>query len=72
MQNKMSANEVLSQLIAILEWNLAEMISNKYKNEYTIGSWEASIECLEIIARWSKAKHHGLDYNPEVKFNIYK
>lgn len=72
MHNKKSATKVLSHLIDILEWNLSELTSAQNKSEYMIGSWEASIECLEIISSWSRAKHHGLNYNPEIKFNIYK
>ena len=72
MHNKMNAEKVLANLIYILESNLAELVSAKPKSEYNIGSWEASIECLEVIARWARAKNYGLDYNPEIKFNIYK
>ena len=72
MHNKMNAAGVLAQLISVLESNLSELTSVKYKDDYTLGSWEASIECLEIIGCWSRAKNYGLDYNPEVKYNIYK
>ena len=72
MHNKKNAAEILTQLISVLESNLSELTSVKYKDDYTLGSWEASIDCLEIIGCWSRAKYHGLDYNPEVKYNIYK
>lgn len=70
MHNKMSATGVLAYLIYILEANLSELISVKHKDGYTIGSWEACIECLEIIGCWTRAKDYGLNYNPEIKFNI--
>ena len=72
MHNKMNAAGVLAQLISVLESNLSELTSVKYKDDYTLGSWEARIECLEIIGCWSRAKNYGLDYNPEVKYNIYQ
>ena len=72
MHNKMSAAGVLAHLIYILESNLSELTSAKNKSEYMIGSWEASIECLEIIGCWARAKNYGLDYTPEIKFNIYQ
>ena len=50
MNNKMSATGVLAYLIYILEMNLSELISSETKNDYIMGSWEACIECLEIIA----------------------
>lgn len=53
-----------------MESNLSELISAEHKNEYIMGSWEACIECLEIIGHWSQAKEFGLNYNPEIKFNI--
>lgn len=71
MHNKMSATGVLSHLIYVLESNLSELTSAKHKTDYTMGSWEASIECLEIISCWTQAKAHGLNYNPEVKYNIF-
>lgn len=49
MNNKMSATGVLAYLIYILEMNLSELISSETKNDYIMGSWEACIECLEII-----------------------
>lgn len=71
MHNKMSATGVLAYLIYILESNLSELISAKNKNEYIKGSWDASIECLEIIwSCWTRAKDFGLDYNPETEFGI--
>ena len=72
MHNKMSAAGVLAHLIYILEANLSELTSAEHKSEYMIGSWEACIECLEIIGCWTRAKNHGLNYNPETKFNIYQ
>ena len=72
MHVKNNADRILAHLIYILENNLAELTSAKPRSEYVIGSWEANIECLEIIGCWSRAKNYGLDYNPEVKFNIYK
>ena len=72
MHNKMNAEKILAHLIYILENNLEELTSAKPRSEYVIGSWEANIECLEIIGGWSRAKNYGLDYNPEVKYNIYQ
>lgn len=71
MHNKMTAAKVLAHLICILESNLTELTSAKPKSEYVIGSWEACIECLEVIGYWTRAKDYGLNYNPEVKYNIY-
>ena len=70
MHNKLTATGVLSYLIYILETNLSDLVSAKHKNDFIMGSWEACIECLEIIGRWSRAKDYGLDYNPEIKYNI--
>ena len=70
MHNKMSATGVLSHLIYILESNLSELTSTEHKTEYVMGSWEACIECLEIIGNWARAKDYGLNYNPEIKFNM--
>ncbi len=66
----MSATEVLAYLIYILESNLSELTSAEHKSEYITGSWEACIECLEVIGCWTQAKDYGLDYEPEIKFNI--
>lgn len=71
MNKKLSAKVVLEQLICILEMNLSELAAVKYKDDYTIGSWEACIECLEIIGCWTRAKDYGLTYNPELKFKLY-
>ena len=70
MHNKMSATGVLAHLIYILETNLSELTSTEHKNDYILGSWEACIECLEIIGCWTRAKDYGLNYNPEIKFNL--
>ena len=70
MNNKMSATGVLAHLIYVLESNLSELTSAKHKTDFIEGSWEACIECLEIISCWTKAKDYGLNYNPEVKFNM--
>ena len=70
MKNKMSATEVLTYLINVLELNLSELTSAENKDGYVLGSWEASIEYLEIICLWKQAKEYGLNYNPESKFNI--
>lgn len=72
MHNGLSATGVLAQLIYILESNLSELVSIEEKDKYVMGSWDASIECLEIIGRWSRAKDYGLDYNPEIKFDFVK
>lgn len=71
MHNKMSATKVLAYLIYILEMNLSELISAENKNEFIMGSWEACIECIEIIGFWKRAKDFGLNYNPEIKYNIF-
>ena len=70
MQNDMSATQVLTYLISLLEMNLSELVSAEHKNDYVLGSWETSVECLEVISSWERAKEYGLDYNPEIKFNI--
>ena len=70
MHNKMSATGVLSHLIYVLESNLSELTSSERIDEYTMGSWEACIECLEAISCWTRAKDFGLNYNPEIKFNL--
>ena len=70
MHEKMSATGVLAQLIYVLEGNLSELTSVGRKDDYIEGSWEACIECLEIIGCWTKAKDYGLNYNPEIKFNM--
>lgn len=70
MQNEKSATEVLAYLIYVLESNLSELVSAEQKNDYVMGSWEACIECLEIIGFWTRAKDFGLNYNPEIKYNI--
>ena len=70
MHNKMSATGVLAHLIYILESNLSELTSIEHKTDYILGSWEACIECLEIIGCWTQAKDYGLNYNPEVKYNM--
>ena len=70
MHNKLSATGVLAYLIRILETNLEELLSAEHKNEFVVGEWNAYIECLEVIGYWTRAKEYGLNYNPEVKFNI--
>lgn len=70
MHKKLSAEQVLVNLIAILETNLTELISEEFKNEYVVGEWYAYIECLEAIFCWKKAEKFGLNYNPEKRFNI--
>ena len=70
MKNNMSATEVLTYLISLLEINLSELATAEHKNEYILGSWETSVECLEIISFWERAKEYGLNYNPEIKFKI--
>ena len=70
MKNNMSATEVLTYLISLLEINLSELASAKNKNEYILGSWETSVEYLEIISFWERAKEYGLNYNPQIKFKI--
>lgn len=70
-EDKMSATGVLAYLICILEMNLTELASAGQKSEYIEGSWEACIECLEIIGRWTKAKDYGLTYDPEIKYKLF-
>lgn len=70
MNNKLSAEQVLARLIQTIENDLSELIGTKFKNEYVVGEWYAYVECLEVIAYWKKAEKFGLNYNPEVKFNI--
>ena len=70
MHNKMSATGILAHLIYILESNLSELTSAEQIDEYTMGSWEACIECLEAIGCWTRAKDFGLNYNPEIKYTL--
>lgn len=70
MQKELTAQQVLANLIKILENNLTELLEAEFKNEYVVGEWYAYIECLEAILYWKKAKKFGLDYNPEIKYNI--
>ena len=71
MHKKKSATEVLKYLIYILEANLAELSAVKHKDAYTLGSWEANIECIEVIKCWTRAKAYGLDYDPETKYVLF-
>lgn len=70
MKNNMSATEVLEYLIRLLETNLSELASAEHKNRYVLGSWEACVECLEIISFWERAKEYDLNYDPEIKFKM--
>ena len=70
MPDNMSATQVLTYLISVLELNLSELVCAEQKNDYVLGSWEANVECLEVISSWERAKEYGLNYNPEVKYNI--
>ncbi len=70
MHHNLTAEQVLARLIDTLETNLTELLDAKFKNEYVVGEWYAYVECLEVILNWKKAKKFGLDYNPELKFNI--
>ena len=70
MNYNLTAEQVLAHLIETIETNLDELLGAKFKNEYVVGEWYAYIECLEVIFYWKKAKKFGLDYNPELRFNI--
>jgi len=70
MHNNLTAEQVLASLIEIIETNLNELLGAEFKNEYVVGEWYAYIECLEVIFHWKKGKKFGLDYNPELKYNI--
>ena len=70
MKNNMSATEVLTYLISLLDINLSELVSADHKNGYVLGSWDANIECLEVISFWERAKEYGLNYNPQIKYKI--
>ena len=70
MQNNLTAEQVLAYLIETLETNLNDLRGADFKNEYIVGEWYAYIECLEVLFYWKKAKKFGLDYNPEMRFNI--
>ena len=70
MSYNLTAEQVLAYLIETLETNLAELLGAEFKNEFVVGEWYAYIECLEVILYWKKAKEFGLDYNPELKYNI--
>ena len=70
MNNNLTDELFIANLIEKLETCLTELTDEEYKNEYVLGEWYAYIECLEIIANWKKAKKYGLDYDPEKRFNI--
>ena len=70
MTNNLTAEEVLANLIETLETGLTELCDTEFKNEFIVGSWYAYIECLEAIFYWKKAKKHGLNYNPELRYKI--
>lgn len=70
MSYNLTAEQVLAYLIETLETNLTELSGAEFKNEFVVGEWYAYIECLEVIFYWKKAGEHGLDYNPEQKYNI--
>ena len=70
MPDNMSATQVLTYLISVLELNLSELVSAEQKSDYVLGSWEMGVECLEVISSWERAKEYGLNYNPEIKYNI--
>lgn len=70
MDNNLNAEQALKYLIDTIETNLKELLEIEFKNEFVVGEWYAYIECLEIIAYWKKAKKFGLNYKPEIKFNI--
>ena len=70
MNNNLNSEQVIARLIETIETNLTELLSSDHKNEYIVGEWYAYIECLEVLLFWKKAKKFGLDYNPELKFNI--
>ncbi|MDE6058819.1 MAG: hypothetical protein K2G44_02140 [Clostridia bacterium] len=70
MQDNLTAEQVLAYLIETLETDLSEILGAESKNEFIVGEWYAYVECLEVISNWKKAKKFGLDYNPELKYNI--
>ena len=70
MNYSLTAEQVLAHLIKTIETNLGELLDVEFKNEYVVGEWYAYIECLEVILYWKKAKEFGLDYNPELRYNI--
>ena len=70
MNKNLNSEQVLAHLIEIIETSLSEVLGMEFKNEFVVGEWYAYVECLEVIARWKKAKKFGLDYNPEIKYNI--
>ena len=70
MYNNLTAEQVLASLIETIETSLTELLGAEFKNEFVVGEWYAYIECLEVIFNWKKAKKFGLDYNPELRYNI--
>jgi len=70
MYYNLTAEKVLAYLIETIETNLAELLGAEFKNEFVVGEWYAYIECLEVIFYWKKAKKFGLDYNPELRYNM--
>lgn len=71
MCNELTAEQALAYLIKIIENGLTEL-SEVEPDEFVVGEWYAYVECLEIISCWRKAKEHGLNYNPEIKFALSK
>lgn len=70
MSNKLTAEQTLVRLIETIEISLTELLSLKHKNEFVVGEWYAFVECIEVVTSWDKAEENGLNYNPEIKFNI--
>ena len=70
MSYNLTAEKVLEILINFLETSLDEILVSEFRNEFMLGEWYAYIECLEAIFNWKKAKEFGLDYNPELRYNI--
>ena len=69
---KMSAEEVLLQLIDILMTNLYELKDAKSTDpdRFAYGEKTAYVEVLEIIQDWKDAIIHGLDFVVEKVFPL--
>ncbi len=70
MNHNLTAEQVLTCLIETIETDLTELVGAEHDSEFVVGEKYAYIECLEVICNWKKAKQFGLDYNPELRYNM--
>ena len=65
----MNAEETIIYLIELYSQYLEELNAVP-RNDFIIGEMTAYVETLEILQRWEKANHHGLDFVIEDKYKI--